>query len=735
MNQRFIAQLPLLATCSWLSVAAAPPPFTSPELPHVTSWIGNTYPGAQKWVQQDIRAMAVTDDGTVFTNVEWDEGGGNVGEYRDGQLIRYARHTHGWGAMGGEAVAVNSRYAFVGGVMENEGGGLKDEHTWPPKGSKWLGISRRLRQDISKAAPFEGGKGGQGDTLKQSFLVVAEVSEGSKGRLPGVGADQKELYVADPTDSAIKVYDCESMKLARSWRLDRVGPLALDAAGSVWLLQRKTGNAPARLVRFDKAGREISPALTFPETVVPTAFCLGPSAQVLVADDGVAQQIRLYLARQDRWEQTGTFGLEQGIYAAPAGAFADRKLNHLTALGCDGKGNLYLAQDGQTGGGGTVLESYGLASGQLNWRLFGLTFVDMAAVDPANDRDVFTKEEHFRFDYTRPAGREWSYAGYTVNRFKYPQDPRLHIWSAGAWVRQIGGQRILFVSDMNSEHLQVYRFAPRSDEEVAIPSALFAQRHLRDKSDPTWPPHQPNKGEWLWHDANGNGAFDAGEFEQPNAPDAPPAQGWWVDPRGDVWLATETKGIRLFPFQGLDAQGNPLWSYATQRTFPHLGEFKQIKRLRYLPQTDTLLVAGTTEEHKNQHWKPSGPVMARYDGWLAGKRQLRWRMVLPYASGSSGHSSCEPMGFDVAGNFLFVPYTGASKPDAVKHGRVEIFRVADGSAVGHLEPSAEVGEIGLQDIRECLAAHQRANGEFLVFLEDDYKSKVIAYRLAPDVLK
>ena len=127
--------------------------------------------------------------------------------------------------------------------------------------------------------------------------------------------------------------------------------------------------------------------------------------------------------------------------------------------------------------------------------------------------------------------------------------------------------------------------------------------------------------------------------------------------------------------------------------------------------------------------------MARYDGWLKGGRTLRWKMVTPYASGSSGHSSCEPMGFDVAGGYVFVPYTGASKPDRVKHGRVEVFRLSDGTSVGHLEPSDDVGEIGLQDLRECLAAHRRADGEFVVFLEDDYKSKVVMYRIKPEVLQ
>jgi hypothetical protein len=491
---------------------------------------------------------------------------------------------------------------------------------------------------------------------------------------------------------------------------------------------------------------------TLPREVVPSAICFQDN-RLLVADIGPSQQILIFAPVPDAREMrlVGRFG-EPGGLAAANGVFGDRRFNDVRALGCDGRGNLYVAQDGQTGGGGTVLESYVLASGQLNWRLFGLTFVDMADADPASDTDVFTKEERFRLDYSRPAGQEWSYAGYTVNRFKYPQDPRLHIWSAGAWVRRIGGQRILFVNDMNGEHLQVYRFNSATDGEVAIPSAFFAKRRVSDKQDPSWPPHQPERGEWIWRDVNGNGAFDAGEFDQLDGSrghaaqtgsgnqspltlaaavvrtDAPASQGWWADTQGNVWLATEAKGLRFFPSQGLDAKGTPVWSYDTMQTFPHPAEFKQVKRLRYLPESDTLFLAGTTDAHKNQHWKPNGPVLARYDGWLKGERKLRWTLVAPYSSGSSGHSSCEPMGFDVAGDFIFVPYTGASKADRVQHGRVEIFRALDGTSVGHLEPSEEVGEVGLQDIRECLVAHRRADGEFIVFLEDDYKSKVVMYR-------
>lgn len=167
------------------------------------------------------------------------------------------------------------------------------------------------------------------------------------------------------------------------------------------------------------------------------------------------------------------------------------------------------------------------------------------------------------------------------------------------------------------------------------------------------------------------------------------------------------------------------------QTFPHPKEFDEVKRVRYDVQTDTLYLGGTKGDDKNQHWKPMGPVIARYDNWLKGDKKMRWQIVAPYQKGSSGHESCEPMGFDIAGDYVFVPYTGAGKQIGYKTGHIEVFRADNGQNVGWMEPGADIGEIGLQDIRECLRAHKRADGEYIVFLEDDYKAKIVMYRWKP----
>lgn len=706
-------------------------PFDSPRLPVACSWVGNSFAGAKGWVQQDVHALTVASDGTVFTNVEWEEGGGNVGEYREGRLVRYARHTHGWGAMGGEAIAANARYVYIGGVFHNEGGHLQDAATWPPKGKRWYGISRRQRQDISLAAPFPGGKGGKGDTLRGCFLPVAEAPDDVSGHLTGIAVSETRLYVANPHAHGIDVFDADAMVRVAHWPCEQFGPLQLDAAGSLWMLERAQAKTPARLVTFSAEGGVAPVPVVFPAGARPIAFCISPGGELCVADDGPSQQILVF--RVQGGNPVRTIGAYGGIYSGVPGAFSDLKFNHITGLGTDGARNLIVAHDGQSGGGGTVLESY-TPEGKCRWRLLGLTFVDMADVDAANDTEVFTKEEHFHVEYSQATGSEWDYVGHTLHRFKYPQDPRLHIWSAGAWVRRIGGRRIIFVTDMNSRHLQVYRFHRETDGEIAIPSGMFAKRRVSESKSPGWPPHQPERGEWIWRDINGNGAFDGDEFVSGGGDDTPASQGWWVDASGNLWLATQRKGLRCLPVQGLDAHGNPIWDFAKMRVFPHPEGFQEVKRLRYDTKTDVLYLGGTTAEHKNQHWKPMGPVVARYDRWLGtgGRAPRRWTLLAPYAQGSSGHSSCEPMGFDVAGDYLFVPYTGASPRDKVTTGRVEVFRATDAVPVGHFEPSSSVGEIGLQDIRECLRAHRRRDGEYVVFLEDDYKAKVLMYRWKVD---
>ncbi len=809
-----------------------------------TSWIGNSYGGLDpetgkgQWVQQDIAAICVTPDGTVYTNVPWEEGGGNCMMYKDGKMLGHAGHTHGWGFNGGKAVAVNDKYVFIALKGNNENGGLKDPDTWPPKGFDWHGVSRRLRSDFTKGAPFEGGKGGKGDTLKKSFLVVNEVpvEETETGYITGLCADNERLYVNNPLTNKIEVYDAETLKKLSEWNLPEIedrrknhdadGQIALDKDGNLWVLLDRpdTVRLGDRFVIFDKNGtvlsfaKELSKNQSFVmhQGCTIAAFCFDPKGRLVLATSTEYPRVALLEIGKGAINRVivlknrvNNYGIEH--------ATINSVFHSIAAVGCDSQDNVYVASNWSLHGGGTVLESFSTEIPDeqpvqenkprsmrgyfdivkepvwdLNWRLFGLCFIDCATLDPEDETTAHTKEEVYKIDWSKEPGQEWSFKERTVYKPNLPRsnesryeaglrrgDPRQHIKdSGGGWVRWIGQDKervkgpvlmsarprygkVIFVNDMNGRFLQAYVndgqfFAPRY-----LPVALFSQRHVQDKND--WLSAQPEKGEWIWLENDKEsakvGLFKTSkEFESnKDNTDAPPIEGWWVDTDGNVWQATLNQGIRRFRFQGLTSQRHlPVWNYQNMDNFPHPAEFTQVKRIRYIPETDTLYLGGCATvdgiERKNQHWKPMGPVICRYDNFLAqepgvsapgekrGDRtgsgglhpRLKWKTVLPYVSGSKGHESCEPMGFDVAGDYIFVPYTGASKENGFKTGHVEVLRADDASPVGWMEPDPKtVGEIGLQDMRESLSAHKLKSGEYVIFLEDDYKAKVVMYRWKP----
>lgn len=723
MKKTLLTRAPAFAGLAVLCLSPIRPA-QSQTLPCDVSWLGNTYSGKDAWVLQDVQDLCVLPDGTLFTNAGWDEAGGNVQEYRNGTWAGVARHTHGWGYGGGDAVAANAKYLFIAQTVDSEGGGLKGD-SWPQKGLNWAGVSRRPRTDITQGAPFPGGRGKEGDVLRESFLPVAEFPEGKKGAdVQGLCADDQHLFVSSPFDGTVKVYDAETMRLVRSWPVARPDKSCLDAQGALWVLQRPVADGgPWRALHLGAGGKTLPQRIDFPAGTIPTDLCVDGKKRLLISDAGPDQQIKIYGGLDAKPQQVGTLGVKGGIFARPAGRFGDRRFNRPAGVGADRAGNVYVASGGTTGGGSTVLECY--APGDtLRWRRLGLLFVDLPDADPrAGVTDVFTKEEHFTLG--GPGGG--TYRSYTVNPRKYPDDPRLHRDATTAWVRVLSGQRFLFTTEMTAETLQVFRFQPGTDGETAIPCALFAKRHNDDEKHP-YPLHQPSKGEWLWTDRNGDGAIGVDEFQTNGGADSHGIM--MPDEQGTIWQATDDT-IRALPFQGLSAQGVPRWGYAKARTYAKPADLDEVRRLRYLPDRDVMLLGGNKGGDHNQHWKPMGPVLCVYDGWSALKPTLRRSVVLPYDKGSRGHESAEPISFDVAGDYVFVAYTRGLKTNTFKNAFVKVLRLNDLSEVGDLSAEAALGETGLLDLVESVRALRRADGEYVIFLEDDYKAKSIVFRWRP----
>jgi hypothetical protein len=681
-----------------------------------TSWIGNSFGGGSKWMQNHIHAMYVAPNGTVFTNSIWDEGGRESGIYKDGDIVSLADDLHGWNRLGGTAVIANNKYLYVAML---QGGVNRKDQDYPPEGTNWYSVRR---YNLSgKTAPFSSGRG-----WDKSMLIVS-----MKNPVTGLALSGNKLYVGTEAENIVRVYDAEEMKELSSFSVPRPGKMIVDRQGNFWIIQSKKDNNPAKIVRYSPTGKQLPQEIT--DVVQPTAIALDNQDRLLVAENGQRQQVLIYEIK-NKPKQIGTFGVKGGIFAGTPGEVGDLKLYGLTGVGTDAKGNIYVSNNGFNDSG-SDLRMFS-PSGKLEWNLVALHFVDNSDVDPNTDGGkVFAKQEEFVMDYSKPAGQKWTYKGFSVNPFKYPDDPRLHKVPTSVWFRNIQGKPFLFMTDMYNSFLLVYRFNRKSEGYIAIPAAMFTNTNPNGKAtasdvgDKNWPPYQPQKGEWIWTDKNGNGSFDKDEYE--SFEDYPFLGGWWVDSKGDVWKTVRTKeGIRHFTLQGLNAHGNPMYSYKAMEKIATPKIFTDIRRIEYLPETDIMYISGFTEENPQgeDYGKNFGSEIARYEKWSKNKAnpQPRYRMTVPYDPKAEPPKYVASM--STAGDYLFTVQ--------VKTAEVHVHNATTGELLKKFKPGPEVAsESGWVDIPYGIRAFRRKNGEYLLFVEEVTKAKVVLYTLPAKIAK
>ena len=172
-------------------------------------------------------------------------------------------------------------------------------------------------------------------------------------------------------------------------------------------------------------------------------------------------------------------------------------------------------------------------------------------------------------------------------------------------------------------------------------------------------------------------------------------------------------GFFRYDCQGLDEQGNPIYR-ADKITILDVPEGLdgKIARVCYLDETDTLVVAqeGSDMRHINR-------VFVCKD-YLAGNRK-----TISFIPGAGPEAGCVA----AVGDYAF---TGGWK----ERGRIWVNRLSDGKEMGVFDPGPTVGGVettGWIDIFTGITAHRRQDGEYLVFVEDDGRAKVLVYRWRP----
>ncbi len=722
----------MLACCTGLAVASVGvPAHAQTVLNAKTSWLGNSFGfGDGSWTQIDITAIAVAPDGKVYTNAPWDESGAEASVYQDGKMLGFAGGTHGWGNGGGNAVAVNRKYVFLAIAVGNEKGRLVGQGVWPDKGKQWFGVSRRQIADVKRAAAFQPAARSADPhaQLAGAFLMMNEVPSGTNADIGGLAANDTTLYAANTARDRIEVYDAESMQQKTTWSVTRPGRIALAPDGTLWVLSDTDAAGGAQVGHYTPAGKRLDDKVALPAGTVAVDIAVDAKSRLLIADNGPRQQVLFFGKSNGRYAQTGSLGEPGGIYSGVAGAPGPKRFNGLTGVGVDAQGNVVVSTNGigphfaPLGAGlGATLESYA-PDGKRNWQVEGLLFVDGAWVDPARPDSVYTGNKRFELDLTKPAGQDWKYVGFLSNRFRYPDDPVFHTdqYPGLPIARKLKGRTFLFLTDMYADHLKIYRFDAQHDGETAIPSGFIAGRERAVANVP----NAPAGGDWIWRDANGNGRFDADEYAlNTSGTRLAGGWGWWVDTTGDIWRARDNKGITRFRFGGLDPKGNPVYSYDALTQYPVPAPFTEVHRAIYEPDTDTLYVTGYTAGAPPDRgfWKETGRVLVRYDKWSSGHPVQRYTIELPWTTQSKPIATI--IGLTVEGQYLF---------GVEPVGTVHVWDKDSGRELGVIRPGPEVGRAsGWIDVPNGISAAKRSNGEYLVFVEEDARGKVMMYRWKP----
>ncbi len=683
------------------------------------SWLGNSNADPTTFMPQGIEGMFVSPDGTVYTNVGWEEGGGQYTQVKNGEVM-HGDGSFGWGKYGGSDVAANSKYVFFASETNNENGNLNwDPIAWPPVGKVWQGVSRRNKLNIKTGTDFVGAKG---QTPFKYFLAVYELPEDGSAIITGVYASEAELFVACAELNQIRVYDANSMQFKREFNVTSPYQMAMDSYGKLWVA---IGNNATKIERYDANGVKQSQQLQLPANSLLGDFCIDKNDRILLGDVGSREQVLIFTNINTTPSFTATFGIEKGIYSGVPGKHEPLKFNQIRGIGTDNTGNIYVCStQWGTGGEGTILENYNSITSTINWSRYCVMFVDAMGIDAATDgKDIYGKVEHFTIDYSKPEGQEATLSGYTINKYKYPYDPRLHGELASVAVRNIKGKKFLAMSSMNGGLDVIYRFNPATDGEVAIPCVVFGW-----KQDSLYPgsPATP----WIWVDLNANGQPNTGEYVLSTAHVIPDGGfGASMDDNGDIWVAVGT-AINHIKCTGVDVNGILKFDSRFDM-IPLPKPFKEVRRVQYNVGLDKMFLGGATNNYPDYNpWRAMGRAIHRYDNWSKGNRLSSGELVVPFDTLNKG----ETVSFDAEGDYIFTAFdigytTKVDERDGTARpvmGQINIYKSSDNSSTGYIRPPWD--NIGWMDVVQCIDVFKRSNGEYVIVQEDDGRNKNIMYR-------
>jgi len=462
-------------------------------------------------------------------------------------------------------------------------------------------------------------------------------------------------------------------------------------------------------------GREIR------SIVDPSAIAVDNQCRLMVAENGPDQNIKVFdISGTDEPVVIDTIGVKGGaLGGSQSGIIEPLKFWGIRGLGTDSLGNLWVGSCGYPSqvGGGTDLRHFD-TSLQMDCQMLGLAFVQSMDADPLDPTQIYSSGEHYEVDYSVPAGdlqTHWKYKAQTLDPFKYPDDPRLVNALESTYIRYIDGKKFMFLTNMYSEFLCVYRF----DGEIAVPCAFFAVSWDGQWEKYTWQidkrPKLPDvEGtRWLWRDNNGDGQVQKEEFSAYNL-GYPYIKGLDIDKNGNVYIGG--RKLCYFPANGLDGNGVPNFSASTmvKNDAPYNYAGGDMSRIKYVDETDVMYF-GTGDGY------PYFSDIIRYKNWSKGERVAD---TLKIGKASVSFTADDKYIYLTVGQIGL--YSG-------KMAEIDVWDAETLEPVGYILPGAEVNNFsGMMDLMYSLQVSKLPSGERIIIAEEDYYGKGIIYKWDPD---
>lgn len=489
---------------------------------------------------------------------------------------------------------------------------------------------------------------------------------------------------------------------------------------------------------------------TLRSVVDPTAVAFDRAGNLLVADNGPDQNVKIFSMTAGKPSLLRTFGDSGGVFAGPVpGRAGTRRFWGIRGLAVDSAGILYVGNTGipmQTMGG-TDIRAFSGKDSSLLWQVQGLSFVNSADVDPASaGRDLYLNAKRFEMDYSKAPGASWKLASVTLDPFRYPGDPRIVQPMESVWIRRIQGRKFQYHTEMYGGFVYVVRFSDSS--EIGIPTAFICAGGDRttgwgSDSAPQWERNETNKRlRWYWVDRNGDGIAqkaEYGTYENYNSNN----QGLDVDENGDIWLGGAGKvdtyfrggGTTRFTAGVLDAKGVPRFDPKVKRfDIPYSENRGGSVRLKYLASADAMFLATSPNS-----WYAS--AIYRYDHYTDSTRRVQTCRI-DAGFDDQGKSSINldqntvdmtlPYTFTADTDFVYVTYLDNGRYSR-KRGEVTVYDARTCAVVGWIAPGPETGNFaGAVDLVNGINVATDSDGHKLVLVEEDGAGKVMVYRWCPD---